>query len=504
MSSLGSGTGKLVFAQGISMAVGLVTAPVIARLFSPLEFGVAGVVRSLAGWLGAFICLSYARAIPLAKDRAETSSLIKICLAITVFLFIPVVLITFLGRDLLCSLTGTSAIGPLVWFLPLLFLTDSVAAIARDTCSRERRFGLLAISMLARGSLGQVLLVLLGLLLGGRAFYLLLGTLVSSALGAAIALGLVVSILIQDLLKQQVETENLLCVAKRHKQFPTAHVWSSVLLAASHSVPVLIVGAYFGATILGFYVFGHKLLMLPIRLFARNTAKVFYPEAALEWRHTGGMAGTIRRSMRILSRACMFPMVAVGILDPVLYTTLFGLRWSEAGIYAQILSPWMLLVVVALPMSKVFLIRQRAHTLLIYNAVLLLGRIGAIIAGAHLGGARTAIALFAAVGVMVFLHQFVLAMRFGKAKARDAAPLVHEAVRAFVLLLPAAAAYWIGARSFMTFSFLGVAVLLHAASIYRREPVVRRKVHQFISRVNVRKVFHAATAWTRSLTSQVD
>jgi len=494
VSTFGSGTTKLVFGRGLSLAIGFATAPVIARLFSPAEFGIAGIIGSAGAWVGAFACMGYAQAIPLAKTRSETRALIKICLLCTLCLLLPVMVIPAIGGGLLSALMAAPALAPLMWFVPLMFLTISAGKIAHYTCSKEGRFGLLAISAAAQANLGRAMIIISGLFLGGGAFWLLLANLLGSALGATIAAGLVIAILVRNRSEQHLPGPTTLSVAKQHKQFPRVQVWNSVLNVASLSAPILVMGSCFDASVVGFYSFGQKLLMLPIALLGSSVARVFYPEAATEWNETGSVSETVRKSVRVLSVSCVFPMIAVGMLGPLLYTRVFGSAWHEAGVYAQILAPWMLIILVASPISTVFLIRQRARTLLIYNIVLLIGRIGALVVGARLGGPRTAIACFAAIGVVVFLHLMVIALRLGKAGFRSAEPVLHEALRALALILPAAVFHWMGAPAFVSLGTLGVATLLHSILVYRREPAVQRRVGRLASWLGLRNASHAAKA----------
>ena len=61
-----------VFAQGI----GVLVAPIVARLFAPEAFGFAALFTSIAGIISVVACLRYELAIMLPKTDEEAANLI--------------------------------------------------------------------------------------------------------------------------------------------------------------------------------------------------------------------------------------------------------------------------------------------------------------------------------------------------------------------------------------------------------------------------------------------
>jgi hypothetical protein len=175
-----------------------------------------------------------------------------------------------------------------------------------------------------------------------------------------------------------------------------------------------------------------------------------------------------------LSLICVFPIVAVAMLGPMLFETLLGSRWHEAGVYSQILAPWFLVVLLASPVASVFLIRKHASTPLCYNVILLVARPGALLLGKFLGGPRSALICFSAVGAAVFTHQLGRALRLGRvSRWRVGGLVLRELMRATMLLLPASFAYWLGSAQSICLAILCTATVAHLALLYRREPMVR-------------------------------
>ena len=79
-SSFAANVLKLVTGSVIAQGLGVLAAPVIARLFAPEAFGVAALFVSITGIIGVVACLRYELAIMLPKTDEEAANLLGISL----------------------------------------------------------------------------------------------------------------------------------------------------------------------------------------------------------------------------------------------------------------------------------------------------------------------------------------------------------------------------------------------------------------------------------------
>ncbi|NQT19711.1 MAG: oligosaccharide flippase family protein [Planctomycetes bacterium] len=465
------------------MAIGFGTAPIVARLFSPEDYGVVGLISSIVQWLSAFSCFGYMAAIPLSASRAETRALLRLCLLITGALMLPVVLVPVLGGDLLIEILDEPRLKQFFWFIPVMFLLAVLRQLGSYTLSRERKFGWSALSELGNVCAARPIQIVLGGLLGGSALFLLLSTVVGGIVAVAIAAAIVVPMLVRKGDKESQPQLRLREVAKHHKQFPSVQMWTNVLNTTRGSVSVLLMGTLFATEVIGHYSLGCKLVSLPLTILGVSLGQVFYPEAADEWRRNGSIATTLHNTVRILSITCIFPLVAMGVMGPLMFELFLGANWREAGVYAQIMTPWLLVMLVASPTSTVFLIRRRAHITFIYVAVLLVAQLGAVAVGGLLGGPRLALMGFSGTGTIILLHKLGLTLKLGKVRRRTAAVLMlKEMFRALFFLAPAALAYWVANQQFVAIGLACAATAVHSLLLYKREPAVRRKLEVILAR----------------------
>ncbi len=477
------GVMKLVAGRGLSIAISLGTAPIVARLFAPGDFGIYGVIVAVATWITAFACLGYFQAIPLARDHWEMRALLRLCGLTTLVLTGLCLLLPWTGQDLFIRLLDKPGAGPYLWFVPLFFLLNSLANITEHSLSRLERFGGLALFNFAVTNLTRLFTIAYGVLVGAGALGLILGNL--AGLGAALILGAMV--MLPALATPGPPPERpwtLGRVARRHSQFPRVQMWNWVLSATSHSLPVLLLGGFFGAAVAGMFVYARNIILMPKNLISTSVAQVFYPQGAREWEQGGALGRSIRRSVKLLVLTTSFPAVLLALLGPVLFAVVFGDRWREAGVYAQILSPWMFMEIVATPIALVLLITRRAHLALIYNLVLVVVRVGSLALGGLWFGARLALVVFSLGSAAVMLHQFVYCLRLGGAGVREPAGLVlREAGRSVALLLPLALpAWWDLLPGWLVLVLAAGAAALHFSLLVGREPMVRRELERLLGR----------------------
>lgn len=473
MSAFSSGVLKLAASRGLSLAIGLGTAPVVARLFTPEDFGVYGVIAAISAWLSSFACLGYFQALPLARDRAELRALIKLCLLLILVILAPALLIPWGGSLLAAWMSSASGAQDYLWFVPVLFTLSALSMIAENALSREERFGRLSLFNFTTNGLTRLFTISYGLLVGAGALGLLLGNVIGLAAALLIPILALAPIVLRPG-RGEGPAVSMLQAAKRHSQFPKVQMWNWVLSATSRSLPVLILGVYFTPLVIGLFVYARNIVLMPQQVLSASAAQVFFPQGAREWDQTGDMSANLGKTVKLLALTTVFPIVLLGLLGPVLFGTVFGPRWVEAGVYAQIFAPWVLLEAMASPLSSILLITRRAHLALAYNLVLLGTRLGGLCLGGWLGGPRLALLLFSLGGAAVLLHQFLFCIRQGGGQAGESLSLlVREVLRALAALAPAALLHWLGGGNWPVLALAGAGSALHFFLLYRREEMVR-------------------------------
>jgi O-antigen/teichoic acid export membrane protein len=98
----------------------------------------------------------------------------------------------------------------------------------------------------------------------------------------------------------------------------------------------------------------------------------------------------------------LFPSIILTIAGQELFSVVFGSNWAEAGVYAQILSPWVFVLAISSPLSTLFAVLERQELALILNVIILATRIAALVIGGVLANVYVALALWSGTGIVVY------------------------------------------------------------------------------------------------------
>ncbi len=127
----------------------------------------------------------------------------------------------------------------------------------------------------------------------------------------------------------------------------------------------------------------------------------------------------------------------IGIAAPELFAFIFGSEWREAGVYAQWLAPWLLLVFISSPLSTLPSVLEKQHFDTSFKAILLFSRVASLFIGAALGNELLAIALFALVSALCWFGFMLWNMRLsGNNVGLVLGIIVKELVLAVLMILP--------------------------------------------------------------------
>lgn len=187
-------------------------------------------------------------------------------------------------------------------------------------------------------------------------------------------------------------------LVRRYRRFPLLAMPSGVLNTLSAQLPSFVLLAVFGGAVAGYFGVAYGTVALPMQLVGGAVAQVLFVRAA-EARRAGTLAALAGRVTRHLAFVGTFPLAALVVVGPEAFAVVFGEPWREAGVYARMLSPWLLLVFVGSPLSVLFDVLEEQGAELRANVVLGLARVAALAGGGALGGARGAVLAFGAVGV---------------------------------------------------------------------------------------------------------
>lgn len=366
----------LVTGTGLAQLIPLAVSPLLTRLYTPQDFGVFALYAGLLAVLAVLGSARYELALMLPKDDTDALPLVALAMAIVLAASAVVLAAVLLFQADLARWLDSPALGPWLLLVPVSMLLTGLVNTLTVWANRSSSYRQISISRVLQSASAAAVAVALGwgLSRGSQAGVgLVLGAVAGQALAAA-------SLAWPFWRRwgarlQGVGWAPMRAQALRFREFPAINMPHALLDALQGSGVVALIAALFGPTLLGFHALAQRVVRTPMATLGSAVAQVFQKRAA-DALHAGG--NTRRLVDAVLRR---LGAVAVAVLPllwfaPELFAFVFGAAWREAGVYAQILTPWLLLNFMLSPLSQLPLLLGRQARALAYGVAYQLAMVG--------------------------------------------------------------------------------------------------------------------------------
>jgi len=472
---------KLVTGTTFAQLLAILAAPILTRLYAPDAFGVLTLFVSITGILGVIACLRYELSIMLPEKDEEAANLLGVSLAFVILISALTIPLVWLGKGPVIRWLNAPGLAPYLWLVPVMVFIHGIFLALNYWNSRTKHFGRLSIARVTSS-----LTTVTGKLGAGLMGYAVAGTMISATVaGQAVATSVLGGQIWRDdreIFLKSIRWKEMRKGIVRHKKFPLLSSWSSLMNTISVQLPPLLLAFFFSSTIVGFYALGYRLLSMPMSLIGSSIAQVFFQRAA-EAKKRGTLHSVVRNTFIRLIALGAFPLILIMIGGKDFFSVIFGSQWAEAGIYAQILAPWILLVFFSSPISTLFSVLEMQGAGLFFNSMLLITRVASLVIGGLTGSILLALLLYAGTGTVMYgrLCLYLLNKSGLTARSwyRDVCKVV---INAAVSLMPVIFLKFYGAQSLFIVIAGCLSALLYYALIYFHDEELRKLFMRWIGR----------------------
>lgn len=349
------------------------TAMALARLLSPAEYGLAGMVLVFASLVILFSDLSFGAAL-IQRERLTEED------RSTVFWTTTGVglLMTLVGIGLswpIAAFYGEPRVQPLCAALSLGFVVTAASACQQALLTREMDFRTLELRMMVSAA-------------------------VSSAVGISLAAAGygAWAIIIQQLVLALVSTL-LLWISSpwrpklifsraslRELGGYSANVLGSRLLFyLNRNADNILVGRFLGAAALGAYQVGYNLMIIPLSQLSGPVQDVLFPAMSRRQRDRGAVAQSWLRANGVIGALAIPALLGLMVTAPDFVATVLGEKWHRAVPVIEVLSWVGLLQSVQGVNSTVLRALDRTDLLLRYSIIVCTASLAAFIVGLPFG-----------------------------------------------------------------------------------------------------------------------
>jgi O-antigen/teichoic acid export membrane protein len=351
----------LISGTTVAQAISIGISPLLSRIYSPAEFGVFGTFSAVIALIALIIGGRYEGAILLPKSDEEAANLFALSFIINIILS----LLSFFAVFLLSFLVPTSVKESELfnWFYLIPLFTFFIGLWQTVNCwyNRKKMYRGIVMYRITNSAINNTSSLSLG--------YMKLpvnGLVVSYMAANLLSVAVFWSQIKKDYnqYKGVISKKEMLCLAKRYKRFPLTNSLQSISDAFQVNGIIYFVNFFFDLVFVGIFSFAMRILLVPMNFAGSAMAQVFYQHASETHNSKGDLTALVKSTI-LKSLIIAVPILIILLLfGPQLFSFVFGEKWVEAGVYARILAPWLLLDFIRAPLSQVPIIVGKHNRLL--------------------------------------------------------------------------------------------------------------------------------------------
>lgn len=333
----------------------------LARLYTPNDFGIFGALMSISIVISTIACGRYELAImlPEKNDDAWMIGLLSIIiLSCTCFLSF---LILFLFNDQIVMVLDQENNTGLLYLVPFLIFVLGAYNIFNYICTREKKFKVVAESIISKSISGAFSQIILSYFIAGA------GLIVGYFISVLVSLYSLVRHLSLSSLRYAVKTKNLYRVAKRYINFPQFSLFAALFSSlSSHSLTVMI-PFFYGLEAGGFYFLIQRVLGIPSSVIGGAIGQSYFQRAVEEKNLTGHALETFNFASLALILIALCFFIPIYIILPLAIELFFGVDWIPAVDMGEILIPLMAMQFISAALSNTNNIFEKQKLALIWQ-----------------------------------------------------------------------------------------------------------------------------------------
>ena len=395
--------GGTAAAQAITVAF----SPIITRLYGPEAFGILGVFIAIVGMITPAASLAYTHAIVLPASDSDAKAIVRLSILIaSCFNTLLTVVIVFYHEQV-AIFFGFGVSAYYLLFIPVVIFFVIVEKTLNNWLIRKKQFSSMSGVAVVQAAAVNSTKAGFGLILATAPVLIVFN--VIGHIFHAFLLWLKARATYTNQNNQEVpvvfeKKVSIKTVAHTYRDFPLYRSPQLILSAISHSIPTLMLAAYFGPVPAGFYALSRRVLVMPKFIISNSIGKAFMPRLAEAAQKGVSLRPYLIKATTGLAFIGLLPFASVFVFGPWLFGFVFGTDWISAGEYARWLAIWLYFGFILVPCEKAIPFLGLQGYYLIYEILMFIAQFGTLIYGAIvLKNDTTAVALFSIAGAALFI-----------------------------------------------------------------------------------------------------
>jgi O-antigen/teichoic acid export membrane protein len=384
----------------IAQAIPIAISPILTRIYTPEDFGMFALFIAITTIFGSIANGRYELAIMLPKKDEDAINIFALGFIITTVISLLLLVLVLIFKDSFVQLLQNESIGIWLYFVPMTVFLTGLFNILNYFNNRKKYYKDIANATIIKSIVLVIVQLSIGFMKQGVAG--LIGGQIFSQLFANTKL--LKNIIKDKILISKISKVKMVALAKRYKDFPKFQAPHAFINTFSSNIPIYLFSVFFNSTIVGFYALSTRIVFSPLMVIAGSSAKVYNQKVSEIYKEKGDSYSFTIRLISSLFKKIIIPFLLIVIFAPNIFSFIFGEEWREAGIYTQILSPWIFMVFMVSTISYITSLLNLQKKGLFIEIIYSFFRVLAILIGVYFYNVYIGLILFSVVGIIMLSY----------------------------------------------------------------------------------------------------
>jgi O-antigen/teichoic acid export membrane protein len=343
--------------NGAAQLFNLLGYPILARLYSPHEFGAFGLFVAASAIPGTVACARFEYAIPIAP-KWGAASVLWLCFIMSAIIGLA----SGLGAALYWHVTQAASGVVFAFLLGVTVFLTGLAAGCSFFLMRSERYRAVSVSMLVRTGAAILCQIALAFLWGHS-----LSLVVGFVLGLAVQALMLVTWTWLKLHPRRPRRQQIYSMFRHFRRQVSVDFPSTIVAAIALNILTFTLAILYDPRTVGFYAMGNRIAIVPLALFNDALAQVFFQKASRAKEQKGHIWDEMKFNL-ITSGVLSVGVIVVTLLLAKPFIAIYlGEKWLPAADMLIILSPMLAIRALAMSIGTTVFVLRSAHWLFVHN-----------------------------------------------------------------------------------------------------------------------------------------
>ena len=211
-----------------------------------------------------------------------------------------------------------------------------------------------------------------------------------------------------------INTSGIKSNARKYSVYPKYNMLHTLTNNFSGTLPIFLFTYGFSAEAAGLYSFGHVFVFKPLNVISNAILQVLSQKTIEDFNKGLSILPNIKMMVKTLFKVAIIPFTALLFFAPDIFDFLFSPAYREAGVYLQILTPWLFMVFLTSSLSFVPEIFFRQKTAMIIDVIYFILRFSALAIGVWYSDIILSLVLFSGVNFIIISIKLIWYLRLAK------------------------------------------------------------------------------------------